>query len=132
MTFAESVHSKLVERGLRRIKYPVHLLEGWEGFIEDVETSFGMGIDEFDNDLSIRDLIEDVLIDETLREFEDYAIFAERVKELVTRFVTLLSTAQSRPGTTWWDRGVPQYAREELAEDFLSLHGIEVEVKEKV
>jgi hypothetical protein len=115
----------VVRQGWKPDVSPVQVIERWKQLVELVEEGYPDNIYEYSNDLAIRDLIETLLHDEQLREFEQLAWFRDQVRGLDTRFAAVLAPdpVDSTPGTPWWRARVPAHAGAELAGDIKSTYG---------
>jgi hypothetical protein len=111
-----------------RGRLPGELLAEWERMIQFCEEGYDDTIDEYHNDLAVRDVIESVLASKQLQVHEELAWFREQVAALDERFRALVQPdlVVGQPGTAWWHRHPPRWAGPELAADFQSLHGVTV------
>jgi hypothetical protein len=92
-------------------------LSAWEHFVERVESGYTMTIDDYTNDLSIRQWPEEA------REFLTPRVAASMDERLAipdARFRKATTEASRRlacPGDGWWVRRIPKVLVGELAED---------------
>lgn len=107
----------LRERGWRLNFSPSLVLDGWQSLIESVEAGYPLTIDDYTNDLSIRDLAEEArpLVTDFVRRHLEEALVV-----LDERFLAATQPSAGRlPGAsdTWWGRRLPNVLVGELAED---------------
>jgi hypothetical protein len=97
------------------------LISKWERFINLIEKGYDLSIYEYMNDISARDLIEDVLENstETIREWLSQHIFPldQRYIKLTKRKTHPLLTGKK---SAWWYR-IPIKATGEMANDLENL-----------
>lgn len=98
--------------------YPEHiwkagragLLERWTKFVEQVESGYKFGLEDYRNDLDLRGILD--LID---AKGEDIDAIDERFRAVLTDTETRVW--ESGPDDPWWDFGYPKKASRELLED---------------
>lgn len=106
---------------------PAQLLERWSVFVSECESGYADSIYEYDNDISVRDLLEAVVTDEEFARFPQAEPIGEAVHGIDERFRAACREgvqvgSESRP---WWRRAVPRVALDEFADDLQRLYGIE-------
>jgi hypothetical protein len=89
-----------------------------------------MSIYEYENDLSIRSGIQLLLDDERVRKTIGFLDLSARVREIDTEFIGLLQDGVEIGNSSdpWWKRGVLKRAGSELANDFMEIFGVHVQV----
>jgi len=114
----ETIEARLSQRA----GFPItirKLLSNWESFVAQIERGYDLSIDEYANDLSARDTLEDVLrslpkgthtkisgvLSSTDRRFERAT--CPDSTHAVERFI--------QPGTSWWWARIPVKLIEPLA-----------------
>ncbi len=102
---------------LRENGYPEHvvragrsgLIERWRKFVEEAESGYKLGLEDYRNDLDIRGILRmlglDAEVEQLDRRFE--ATLTDRTKRVW----------ESAPGDPFWDFGYPRSAGRELTED---------------
>ena len=88
------------------------LISAWYAFVESVLSGYGFSIYDYENDLSIRDRIEDeiskgVVIDSRLKAALDSSDI--RLRKVL---IPLERPLRSAPSSSWWYIGVPSTALE--------------------
>lgn len=97
------------------------LLQAWLSFIEQCAEGYEMNIYEYDNDLSVRNIIQKLLDSVQLQKYPEFMVFAENVASADVKFKSLLSKTQSRNDKTeWWQRGILNSAGDEYMSDIKS------------
>ncbi|MGI8439512.1 MAG: hypothetical protein ACR2NV_04815 [Thermoleophilaceae bacterium] len=126
--FLERFRAIAVARGWGSDTSPVELLKRWKAFVRSCEEGYRWSIYEYDNELSARDLLADVMNDSVLAQTPELAEWATRVALVDARFSALLHEHEMRGRGTdpWWRRGVLRSAGPEYRQDVRDLHGIEV------
>ena len=117
-------------RGQGRPLSPTGVIGRWESFVEDCEAGYGDNIYEFENDMYVRGLIEEMLRNPDLAEFEQLGWVRAQVEAIDDRYRALLADREVRPGASWWEARVPRIAGRELAADFRAQYELEVEVRD--
>ena len=112
--------------GGRTPQWPSHLLELWEGLVQECEDGYTSTIYEYENDLAARTIIEAVLTDPQLSHVSDLEYFRQQVAALDDRFKAACRTDVriGKPGAPWWAQAVPCGAEGDFAEDLQRLYGI--------
>ena len=106
-----------VQKFLRDHKYPAHLVkEGraglvrrWREFVEQVEKGYGLGLEDYRNDLDLRGIIRMVGLDDHVRDLD------HRLEAMLTARDKRIW--ESASGDPFWDFGYPKNARGDLLED---------------
>lgn len=131
-SLAETTARIASARGWRKLFTPEELVQGWNQFVEQCECGYPMSIYEYENDASVRQMIENVLVSEDLAADEAVLAFTRRVAEIDARFRGILQPGVeiNEPDAPWWMGGAPRYAGAELAGDFRDTYGVVVEVRE--
>ncbi|MFC9693328.1 hypothetical protein ACFTSF_32565 [Kribbella sp. NPDC056951] len=107
---------------------PTVVVGSWRLFVELCEEGYDDNIEEFDNDLSVRGLIERILQSPTLRGYEQMGWVRAEIEALDARYAALLVDLERRADGGWWERGIPRLAGPELAGDLAARYGVDVQV----
>ena len=109
---------------------PALLLEKWSSFVSECEEGYNWEIEEYWNEIRVRNWIEALLSAPELKEFEEFKEFTARVEEIDSMFRGLLlpDVSLKKNEGNWWEEGVLRYAGETLARDLQSMYGIQIEV----
>jgi hypothetical protein len=106
-------------------------LRAWSDLVEQCRQGYAFGLDEYDNDLGARDLLQ-LVFGDPAGAADETAQARARVREVDERFRALLRPDVTVPDNPdpdrWWRSGVPARAGEELAADFADRYGIDVTV----
>ena len=125
---------RLVAGGLRgRLSLPTGLVEAWEGFVDECAEGYDDNLDEFDNDVGIRDAVELVVTDDRLRDFPQMAWVHDRVRAADERFRALLQEREltSALPLPWWRLHPLRYAGAELVADLHARYGVRLDLPER-
>ncbi len=118
-TFLERFAAVADEEGRRSGWSPAAYLEVWAAFTADCENGYQGNIYEYENDISVRDVIEKALT--SLGPAEDAAVtvFADAVAEIDARFAAVLNSGPAIRDETvpWWRRRLPVSGGHEFAAD---------------
>lgn len=132
LTTFEQVFREVEARcGKWRLSGAETALQTWENFIYICEDGYDFIIEEYMNDISVRDTIADALNEPRLHELPEFPAFCERVGLIDERFKLLLKQDVTIPrpaGLPWWKAHPPRYAGPDLADDLKSRYGIVIEV----
>lgn len=130
MELDKQINEALKKAGFVRPLTISQMLGAWEQLVELCEEGYDMGFAEFDNDLTARDAIEAVLNAKALADTESVASLRQEAAKLDERYRKLLQAGVEirSPELSWWRRGVLKRAGSELADDYKSLHGVDVAV----
>jgi hypothetical protein len=110
------------------VSSPAQLLERWRAFVEECLRGYPYDWYEFVNELAVRDTIEVLLEDATLRTFPEWLTWSARVSEADSQYRTILGPSISVGATSgWWRRQVPRYAGPILVADLAANQGVSLE-----
>ena len=106
-----------VQKFLRDHKYPAHLVkEGraglvrrWREFVEQVEKGYGLGLEDYRNDLDIRAILARAQVEDD----EIHALDARLKKMLTAKKKRVWESGKNDP---FWDFGYPKNASGDLWE----------------
>lgn len=128
--FDRLVREMTAGSGWRGLKSGREFVDAWRSFVGQCAAGYDMSIYEYENDLSIRTEIQRLLNDPQLRQVEGYDEFYALISSIDRDFKTLLQEGVEigTAGGQWWIGGVLRHAKEELAEDFMDIHGVRVRV----
>jgi hypothetical protein len=106
---------------------PWAIVEQWERLV-DKASDYRWGVYEFNNDLSVRDLLAKAFDDPLLSGFEHVNLMRDRVEHADRRFQELLLPgAEIAEGDEpWWRRSVLASAGQDYADDVKRLYGIDL------
>lgn len=112
--------------GWRTTPSPAQMVTQWDEFVEACETGYYSTIYDYENERSVRDLLDRALHDPILRKYPQTDELRQQVERIDQRFRQTCRDDVSfgGPDRPWWKRCVPRRAEGELAEDLESLHGI--------
>lgn len=105
---------------------PAELLNNWRSFVEACDQGYWYGYDGYQNDLSVRDLVETILRSEQLRPSHEMRAFEAEVSAIDAEFRVLLDP-EARVGSDadpWWRRGLLARAGTESVTDVERSFGI--------
>jgi len=94
-TFLERFATATKEEGRRSGWSPATYLEVWAAFTEDCENGYQGNIYEYENDISVRDVIEKALTSLVPAGDAALAVFADAVAEIDARFAAVLNSGPS-------------------------------------
>ena len=112
MTPVDSLIAEVAaERGWFRLRSADDFIEAWQSFVTECARGYSMSSYEFENDRSVRGMIEELLGDERIARIRQYAEFRRSIDATDTRYRALLQADihVARPDAPWWERGVPRY-----------------------
>lgn len=125
--FVAAVEDAVAQRRRRGPYTPTGIVGAWEQLVEMVEAGYQDNVYEYDNDLAIRDLIEELLQLPALAGFPEFGWFSESVAALDNRMRSGLSAEPIRlPDHRWWRSHLPVKAGAELAGDLKGAYGYQV------
>lgn len=128
--FLESFRNLTESKGWGRPLSPARLIEQWDTFVGSCEEGYSESIEEFWNDRDIRRILEAVIKDSTLAEFDQISWVRAEVSAIDERYRTLLTDHDVRSSANWWEVRIPRFAGRELADDFKAHYQVDVEVRE--
>lgn len=107
---------------------PDALLSRWREFVGVCEEGYGGDAEDYFNDLTTRDSLEQALNSAELQRFSELALVHGQVLELDSRFRAILipDVFPGLPETSWWARGVVKFARSRLVNDLRREYHVEV------
>lgn len=110
----------------RTVSTPTQLLEHWNAFVAACEEGYADTIYDYENERSVRDLLESALQDPVLKRYEETVALRDSVLEIDARFRAACRDDVELGGTDapWWRRSVPKKAEGDFAEDLMRLYGI--------
>jgi hypothetical protein len=102
---------------LRENGYPEHvvragrngLIERWRRFVEEVESGYKLGLEDYRNDLDVRGILRMLELDAEVQDMD------QRLESALTDRTKRVW--ESGPGNPFWDFGYPRLAGKELLED---------------
>jgi len=105
---------------------PSGLLAQWGGFVDVCASGYSSTIYEYHDELSVRDLLQQVLDAPTLQRFVELVELRAGVEEVDQRFRSVCrdDLVIGLPGDPWWRRCVPRLATGEFADDLQRRYGI--------
>jgi hypothetical protein len=115
--------------GWRASRSPAQLVTQWADFVGACEAGYSSTIYEYENERSVRDLLDRALHDPILRKFPQLDELHREVERIDERFrrVCREDVTFRDADTPWWRRCVPRRAEGEFAEDLESMYGIHPE-----
>jgi hypothetical protein len=125
--FVERFRAVAAARGWRGVSSPFDLIDGWAQMVDQVEEGYDDNIYEYLNDLSVRQRIEDLLHDESLRDVEQMEWVRAQVSEIDARFRSLVRPEPVPGNSRWWETHLPAYAGSELVADIKETYGVSIE-----
>ena len=111
-----------VQRGLL-------LIEKWRFFIEDCDRCYAWDISEYNNEIRVRDELENFLRSQTFTQFEGRVEFLQELFLLDGRLQDLfLPNSVLRNRDTWWKQGVLARAGEPYRDYMFKVYGFNVQL----
>lgn len=131
-TFIQNFRDVTDPKGARRDWSPAAYIDAWRSFVLDCEDGYQWSIYEYENELGVRDVIDQVLSAPELTRYPELPIFAETVAEIDGRFASLLRTGPSLPhqSAVCWRAGLPGYAGPDLVADSKAKYGVQLRLVE--
>jgi hypothetical protein len=116
------------ERGWPDSTSPAGLLDQWRALAMAAEEGYRWTIDEYSNEISARDVLEEIFTDSVLRAEPEAQELCGRVAEVDSRMRALIrdDVHIGRPDDPWWRRGVLRRAGPDYVEDLERIYGIHV------
>ena len=126
--FVAAFGQAVASRRSRGARTPTGIAQQWGEFVRAVEAGYDDSIYEFDNDLSVRGLIAHLLSDPAILAHAESSWFLDSVESIDEKFRSLLTRVPIRDlEGPWWRSHLPRMAGAELAVDFHTRYGYEVE-----
>lgn len=127
LTFTEAIQNILIAQGWTSKTTPSALLEMYKQFVEDCQSGYEMGIYEYDNDLSVRGVLEEIIQSNDLKQYENFEEFKRTVFQIDEEFRNLLSKDFKRQQKKyWWERGILSRASGEYLTDIEEIYGYKI------
>jgi hypothetical protein len=126
--FVDSFSNFIRRSGRWRDVEPEALLSRWRAFVESCEQGYQGDVEDYFNDLTARDSLEEAFRAPELAEFSELVPIRTEVEKLDSRFRELL-ILDAFPGISeesWWARGVVRFARRRLVEGLRQEYRISV------
>ncbi|MEU4618116.1 hypothetical protein [Streptomyces umbrinus] len=110
------------------IPLPGEALRSWEETVDECVDGYDLDVSEYLNDLSIRDLLERVADDSSVRLLPEYSWFTAELARIDERFKEVLADgplirAKER---RWWRRSLPTAGRADFVSDVKERYGVEL------
>ncbi|MGW5351480.1 hypothetical protein ACWERV_13345 [Streptomyces sp. NPDC004031] len=105
-----TLYRRFTEERQRGAASPADELRDWEDFVEECEEGYGSELSEFDFDLAVRDDIQKMLDDPTLRRTRGYDDFSGAVAAIDRRFRNIATVDIPTADTSrlpWWQHRLP-------------------------
>lgn len=117
--FEEEFSSFIRASGRWRDTTPEALLGRWARFIDDCEQGYPHDAEDYFNDLTSRDSLEDAPTSEELQAFPEMQQLRARVEEIDSRLRPLLMTDvfPRIPDECWWARGIVKFGRKRFVDE---------------
>jgi hypothetical protein len=105
-------------------------IHSWELFVHECELGYQHSIYDFDNDLSIRDVLETSLRGPEQCSVDEIGRIRSRVRIADEKFrrLALEGSVRRSDQQAWWHIVIPKHAGPELAADLRSEYGVSVKV----
>jgi hypothetical protein len=97
------------------------LIEKWDRFAAQLEQGFSDGIDDYSFYLNARDVIEDILVDDSPEHLLDRLADIDRRVREATRPASPMRTLNARAGSIEFYSRAPRTVLPELRDDLLAL-----------
>jgi hypothetical protein len=106
---------------------PTGVVEQWEQIVSMIEAGYDDSIYEYDNDLSVRNLLAELLEDPLIQAHAESAWVTETVDALDKRLRAVMTDQPIRDVQgPWWRSHLPIIASAEFADDLQNLYGYKV------
>jgi hypothetical protein len=126
-SYPTKVQKIFQQRGWRSDVSANDLLKKWELFVEICRRGYGDNIYEYQNDLSVRTMIEAILAAPEMQEYPELREYRQNVEKVDKLFRNLLHPTYNFPNREyWWERGVVKYADQDLVNDLREQYGFEI------
>ncbi|MEV7399261.1 hypothetical protein AB0N93_02460 [Streptomyces sp. NPDC091267] len=121
------------EAGWRKPIGPAEALRRWQDFADDCLAGFPWDVEDYNNDLTLRSRIAEVLPALDVAGHDRARRLAEEIEAADSRVRSVLrSESFSRfPEEQWWLRRSPAYACRRFCADFHEAYGVEVEPRSR-
>ena len=117
-------------RGLPHRYYPKQVITEWKEIVDELR-KYGYSDDasEYDNDISIRDGIESILMCDEPRAYDEFTDFQKEIQTIdnALRDLFLPNVQQQLPKSQWWYTGILTNGRGYYASYFKRVYGITLE-----
>jgi hypothetical protein len=105
--------------------------EAWKQFVQLCEDGYAFDIDEYDNDIYCRKVLQYVIDSLKLVVYPEYWSLTDRVKEFDQRFLAVIYIDHQRNDKdNWWEKGILKRAYSDYARDVKNLYNLDIEVLE--
>ena len=119
------------KRGWIKEVSPSSLISDWDLFVNLCEIGFNFGLDEYENDVRVREWIELIISDTNLCNFKELNTFLEMVEVIDNRLKNIFIPNVLLSGRRyWWEQGVLSFAGEKYARDLKNRYNILVKVED--
>lgn len=109
--------------------YPAQLLDKWAYFVNGCSEGYQWDISEYDNELSVRKDIEEIIRTKRLKHFSEIRELKLQISDIDKRFKALLKANVELPNRDhWWEKGVLIKAGEPYATYIKKVYGIQIEI----
>ncbi len=111
---------------------PEALLARWEEFVDKCERGYPNDAQDYTNELTARDSLEQAMESEELQVFPELSKLCARVEVADARFRPMLipDVFPRMDRKLWWARGMVRYGRKRLVESLRREYGIEIDEME--
>lgn len=107
---------------------PYELLESYQFLLQQFQDSYDWNIEEYDNDIYIRDIIENaVLQNKELQGFEELNHFRSRVYDLDDKLKQMTFYFCRSPELPWWINRILKKAGSRYSEEVKRIYGFDLE-----
>ncbi|MFE4692551.1 hypothetical protein ACFRH6_21190 [Streptomyces sp. NPDC056749] len=98
---------------------PGRSCEGWRSFVEECEEGYEMDYSEYLHDISVRDLLDLALNDDTMQHTAGFMEFSDSIRQSDFAFHRLIQDGPViRPEEArWWRRSLPPQGGEDFVKD---------------
>lgn len=111
---------------------PEALLARWEEFFDKCERGYPNDAQDYTNELTARDSLEQAIESEKLQVFPELSELCARVEVADARFRPMMipDVFPLMDRNFWWARGMVRYGRKRLVESLRREYGIEIDEME--
>jgi hypothetical protein len=126
--FLTKFSKALIEQKIHACYSPKDLIIRWSKFVDFcVVNGYDDFLVEFDNDIFIRRQVENMLNEEELHEYDEFAIFKKAIFDIDAKFKEiLLPKVERSDGVYWWERGILKNGTGDYAQDMQLQYGIKI------